>query len=423
MTETNSRRAPLTGLRVLDLTIALAGPYGTRVLGDLGAEVIKVDTRVERQYLTQLDLAARLQAMYPNGDPGDEPWNTGGAHGQLNRNKSSIALDLASPNERERFLRLVETADCLVENFTPKVMPSLGLSCEELKARNPALVYVAMPGFGSSGPRSMFPAFAPTTEAASGFLSMVGYEDGTLVPNPMSLADFVGGINAIAGLMAALWRTRETGEGAFVDLSQVEAMASFAGEEFQVVPGGGPSPETGPRGNQLPCALLSGVFPARGFDEWIAISLYSEHEMHTLGAVLEGPVLAGEWAESCRSEVGLDRIRTELGARTAAFGKLELATTLQMAGIGAAPVQTAPDLLADPQLNHLGFFIDVDAPGVGTFPYEGPPWHFDRWRERLTSPAPRLGEDTVRILQATERSIGDKSRVRLEETSNGTNIG
>jgi crotonobetainyl-CoA:carnitine CoA-transferase CaiB-like acyl-CoA transferase len=410
MTDTNGPRAPLTGLRVLDLTNALAGPYGTRILGDLGAEVIKVDTRVERQYLTQLDLAARLQAMYPNGDPGDEPWNTGGAHGQLNRNKSSIALDLASPDERERFLRLVETADCLVENFTPKVMPSLGLSYEELKVRNPALVYVAMPGFGSSGPRSMFPAFAPTTEAASGFLSMVGYEDGTLVPNPMSLADFVGGLNAMVGLMGALWNTRRTGEGAFVDLSQVEAMASFAGEEFQIVPDWSRDAETGPHGNQLPCALLSGVFPSRGFDEWIAISLYSELEVRAIGDVLGGPTLGGEWAALSRSPAGRDRIRAELSARTAAFGKLELATTLQMAGIGAAPVQTAPDLLADPQLNHLGFFIDVDAPGVGPFPYEGPPWHFDHWSERLTSPAPRVGEDTARILQALDKSIGDNGQ-------------
>ena len=415
MTESIAPRPPLTGLRVLDLTIALAGPYGTRILGDLGAEVIKVDTRVERQYLTQLDLAARLQAMYPNGDPGDEPWNTGGAHGQLNRNKSSIALDLASPSERERFLRLVETADCLVENFTPKVMTSLGLSYEDLRKRNPSLVYVAMPGFGSSGPRSMFPAFAPTTEAASGFLLMVGYEDGTLVPNPMSLADFVGGVNAIVGLMAALWTARQTGEGAFVDLSQVEAMASFAGEEFQPVADWESHAETGPCGNQLPGALLSGMFPSRGFDEWIAISLYSEMEVRTLGDLLGGSVLAREWASLSTSAAGRDRIRAQLAARTSAFGKLDLANLLQGAGIGAAPLQTAPDLLADPQLNHLGFFISVDAPGVGPFPYEGPPWHFDRWNERLTSPAPRVGEDTSRILGELNQSVGTGSHIKTGE--------
>lgn len=406
--------APLAGLRVLDMTIALAGPYGTRILGDLGAEVIKVDTRTKRDYVTELDLAARLQAMYPNGDPGAEPWNAGGAHGQLNRNKSSIALDLASPGDRERFLRLVETADCLVENFTPKVMPSLGLSYNELRARNPRLVYVAMPGFGSSGPRSMFPAFAPTTEAASGFLSFVGYEDGTLVPNPMSLADFVGGLNAIVGLMAALWNARHTGEGAFVDLSQVEAMASFMGEEFQAVPGNSAG-ERRPYGNQLPTAVVSGIFPAQGFDEWIAISLATEAEVSKLGSFFGGSELADDWARASRSPAGRDRVRAEVGVRTRAFRKLELALELQAAGIGAAPVQTAPDLFADPQLNYLGFFIEVDAPGVGPFPYEGPPWHFRGWRDRLTGPAPRLGADTDRILQALEQVSGEYSHSQTGE--------
>ncbi|MGE0598672.1 MAG: CaiB/BaiF CoA transferase family protein [Dehalococcoidia bacterium] len=390
--------APLEGFKVLDLTIALAGPYGTRLLADLGAEVIKVDTRTERNYATELDLTARLQAMYPNAEPGNEPWNSGGSHTALNRNKHSIALDLGSEVGNEQFLELVRSADCVVENFTPKVMPKLGLGHEVLRSVNPKLVYVAMPGFGSEGPRSGFPAFAPTTEAASGFLALVGYEDGESVPNPMSLADYVGGLNAVVGLMAALWAAQETGEGAFVDLSQVEAMSSFIGEEFEIATTG-ESLEESMVGNQQPGSLFSCVLPARGYDEWIAISVRTEIQLRTLlefAAIQPDQRLSRDGIK--RSE-NREALVSRLASWTSQFGKPELAQSLQAIGIPAAPVQTAPDLLSDPQLHHLEFFLEVEEPDLRTqFTHEGQPWHFDSWKGRLSRPAPRIGSDTARIV-------------------------
>ena len=388
--------APLANLRVLDLTIALAGPYGTRILADLGAEVVKVDTRAERDYATELDLAARLQAMYPNADPGDEPWNRGGFHGQLNRNKHSVALDLGSAEGKEQFLALVETADCLVENFTPKVMPSLGLGHEVLMALNPKLVYVAMPGFGSAGPRSTFPAFAPTTEAASGFLSRLGYDDGTLAPNPMSLADFVGGLNAIVGLMAALSAAKREGQGAFVDLSQVEAMASFIGEEFEEIDGDAEGSTLCQPGNRIPGALLSGAFRSRGHDEWIAITVLGETELRS-AAKLAGRD-AEDWLRLASSSEGPAKLASCVQEWTLSWDKEELATALQAVGVSASPIQTAPDLFRDSQLAHLGFFVEVEDPSVGRFPYEGQPWHFTRWKGQASAAAPRVGGDTARYV-------------------------
>lgn len=403
---TSDSQAPLAGIRVLDLTIALAGPYGTRILADLGAEVIKVDTRAERNYATQLDLSARLQAMYPNADPGEESWNAGGFHGQLNRNKKSVALELGTEEGRAAFLQLVKTADCLVENFTPKVMPSLGLGYDALRVANPKLVYVAMPGYGMTGPHSGFPAFAPTTEATAGFLSAVGYEDGTLVPNPMSLGDFVGGLNAVTGLLAALWASRESGEGALVDLSQVEAMATFMGERYTgEIPMDGEHPANLPSGNRIPGALISGIFPARGFDEWIAISIYDEQDLGALSNLAGRPWGADPSAEDLATTEGQARLRAAIGEWTRQFAKQELAERLQAAGLAAGAVQTAPDLLADAQLNHLGFFLEIDNPGVGPFPYEGQPWHFSDWPGRLRRPAPRAGEHTTSLIaQSSEAS-------------------
>lgn len=398
-----SSSGPLQGLRVLDMTIALAGPYGTRILADLGAEVIKVDTRATRDYATRLDLTARLQAMFPNGDPGKEPWNTGGFHAQLNRNKRSVALELATPEGRDTFLRLVDTADCIVENFTPKVMPSLGLGPDELLQRNPALVYVAMPGFGRSGPYSTFPAFAPTTEAASGFLSRVGYEDGTLVPNPMSLADFVGGLNGIVGLMASLWAARRTGEGCVVDLSQVEAMSAFVGEQFTGTPVSNESELAKPHGNRAPGALYSAVLPALGFDEWIAISVPDTDAMVRLSDLVGESVDSANWCELATSEAGRDSIDAELSRFTSLQEKQSLAKALQDAGIAAGPIQLSPDLFSNPQLSELGFFLPIEGPaGLGLF--EGPPWHFDGWTQRLTAPSPPIGADTEAVLSELHRT-------------------
>ena len=392
--------APLANVRVLDLTIALAGPYGTRILADLGAEVIKVDTRIERNYATELDLADRLQAMYPNGDPGEESWNRGGFHSQLNRNKLSVALDLGSAEGKRQFLQMVGTADCLVENFTPKVMPGLGLGHEVLMALNPRLVYVAMPGFGTYGPRSTFPAFAPTTEAASGFLSLVGYEDGTLAPNPMSLADFVGGLNAAVGLMAALSAARREGQGAFIDLSQVEAMATFLGEEFEELDIDGDFVASAPVGNQLPGALFSGTLRSRGYDEWISITVRAESELRAT-AELAGQE-AETWLRLVTSASGRIQLVSLLEEWTLGWDKEELAAALQEVGVAASPVQTASDLFSDGQLAHLEFFVELNDPAVGRFPYEGQPWHFGLWKGQVPSAAPRLGSDTAKFVASTD---------------------
>ncbi len=386
----DATRGPLDGIRVVDLTVAYAGPFATRILADLGADVIHVDTRVNRQYETNLDFVGRLIGVYPNADPGAEPWNAGGVYNQTFRNKRSIELDLGTDDGREELLRLVESADCLVENFTPKVMRGLRLAYDQLVEVNPALVYVALPGYGSTGPHSEFPAYAPTTEASSGFSSLVGYEDGTYVPNPNNTADFVGGLSGATGLMAALWAARRTGRGAFVDLSQIEAMASFVGEEFG-------ARETDdlpvqPTGNRLAGAVVSGIYPCRGFDEWVAIAIESPEQLDALVAL--GAVDS--------AEMDTDHLHRALHEWSRRFGKHEAAAMLQAVGVPAAAVQRGADLLADPQLNELGFFVTLQGPGCPAYPYDGVPWHYDVWPRLPLGPAPRRGEHTSEVMSEVE---------------------
>jgi crotonobetainyl-CoA:carnitine CoA-transferase CaiB-like acyl-CoA transferase len=392
--------APLAGVMVLDLTIALAGPYGTRILADLGADVIKVDTRVERNRGdgTQ-QLGARLQGMYPNARPPAEAWNAAGPVGQLNRNKRSIAIDLDSAEGRDVFLSLVPKADCIVENFTPRVMAGFGFSFDALAKVNPRLVYVAMPGFGTSGPYANYPAFAPTTEAAGGLSAGLGYPDGTPVINSMAMGDFIGGLYAVGGLLAALWHARRTGEGTFVDLSQAEGVATFVGEQW--VSSDGTFATVDVLGNRVPGAAPSGCYPALGFDEWVAITVESDEQWRALCRTAG----RADWMEDARFATTPDRRRYQddldrlISTWTTALPKHVIARALQDAGVPAGAVQLAPDLLADTQLAALDFFVTIDDPLVGTLPYEGQPIHFAAAGPRPARRSARLGEDTTAVLQ------------------------
>jgi crotonobetainyl-CoA:carnitine CoA-transferase CaiB-like acyl-CoA transferase len=358
---------PLAGIRVLDLTHAWAGPLGTRILGDLGAQVLKIERPRRRSSTT-----ASPMGGYIDGDPGDDPWNRGGVSLKLNRNKKSFAVDLKKPDGRDAFLDLVRVSDVVIENFSVRTMPALGLDYDVLREANNKIIYVAMPGYGTAGPYSELPAYGPSIEPMSGLGAVMGYSATEPRNSATALPDAVGGVTAAAAVVTALNRRAETGIGALVEVSLHEASVSFNGDflvEKQL--GGDPKPI----GNGHPAHSYSDLLRTQGDDEWIAISCRTDAEQETLQEIV-------------------------LGRDSSGFDKHDLAAQLQAAGIAAGPVNITPDFLDDPQVLARRFFVQLERSDLAPTPFPGSPMVINgdidhtEWHA-----APRLGEHNREVLE------------------------
>jgi crotonobetainyl-CoA:carnitine CoA-transferase CaiB-like acyl-CoA transferase len=360
---------PLSGVKVVDLTHVWAGPLGTRILADLGAEVTKVESPLARGALGQPPPGS---GVFVGGDPGEDPWNRYAVVHKLNRNKSSVAIDLKTPSGREVFLDLVREADVVVENFSARAMRSLDLSFESLRAVNDQIIYVAMPGYGSYGPYSNWVAFGPSVEPMTGWGAIIGYSADEPRNTAMALPDAISGVSAASAIVTALNRRRETGNGSYIELSLHEAGVSFLGE-FLIERQLGADPQ--PIGNHHPAYYHSAVVAAAGEDEWVAVS--------------------------CKDEFEFEAMCSIVGDDSARWDKHELAERLQASGIAAGPVNTAPDMLADEQLIARNFFVELAHEDQPAVVYPGTPLIIDGdSSHRDWSAAPNLGEHNAEVLKS-----------------------
>ncbi len=259
---------PLDGMRVLDFTTTIAGPYCTRLMADLGAEVIKIETSEGDMMRTRPPLRSGASTSF----------------GQLNAGKQSLVLDLKRPEAREIVRRLLTTCDFLVENFRPGVMQRFGLDYETLAKRHQALIYCSISGYGQTGPSSSLAAYAPAIHAASGFdLAHMAYQPGRDRPDNCGIyiADIVSGTYAFGAAMAALAQRHVTGLGQHIDVSMLESMlALMVGEvqaaQFPVTPPGRPmfGPVRTEDGFIMPAVAseksFQGICLAAGHGEWIS---------------------------------------------------------------------------------------------------------------------------------------------------------
>ena len=379
---------PLNGIRILDLTHVWAGPLATRMLADLGATVVKVEapySRGPRDWGEATPLGG-----YISGEPGDEPWNVNAIFVKLQRNKQSVSIDLKTDAGRATLLELVELADVLIENFSARAMPSLGLGYEQLAEVNPRIIYVAMPGYGASGPYRDRVAFGPTVEAMSGLTNVVGYGPDEPRNTAMALPDPVAAVNATAAVVTALRRRERTGQGAFVEMSLHEAGVALCGP-FLI------DHQLGARveriGNRHPVMAPHGVYRAAGEDDWIAIACRHDADWRALCDVIGAELDPEADLESRHAEH--DAIDAGIGSWTQARHKLEAADTLQAAGVPAGPVYTTPDMVADPQVLERAFFVPLEA---GT-PMPGNPIKMDGISPVDWTPCPRLGADNRGVLR------------------------
>jgi crotonobetainyl-CoA:carnitine CoA-transferase CaiB-like acyl-CoA transferase len=383
-----NRVGPLTGVRVLDLTQALAGPYCTMLLADLGADVIKVEG--SRGEMT------RFSGPFTDDDTERA---FGGYYASLNRNKRSLMLDLKSPGGKEAIMRLAEKSDVLVENFAAGVMERLGLSYETLAERNPRLVYAAIRGFGDprtgKSPYAHWPAYDIVAQAMGGLVGVTGTpESGGLRCGP-SVGDIMPGTLAAVGILAAVLHARETGEGQFLDVAMYDAVLSLSEHYVYLYSYSGENP--GPLGNAHPFLCPFDVFDAK--DGQIAIAAPTDKHWRLLCDIIGRPELGRDphYARNEDRQAHAAEIRAIVGDWTSRHTREEIVELLSHS-VAAGPVNTMADIFEDPHVAAREMLPEIEQVGGRPVKLAGQPIKLTRTPSRIYRRAPVLGEDNKAIL-------------------------
>lgn len=374
---------PLTGIRVLDLTNVLAGPFCCHQLAHMGAEVIKVEAPVRG------DLARQLGA-----DPELSARGMGISFLAQNAGKQSVTLNLKHPRGKALFIDLVKTADVVVENFRPGVMDRLGLGPDTLRAANPRLIYCAISGFGQDGPWRHRPAYDQIVQGASGVMSITGDAESAPLRVGYPVADTVGGITAAFAICAAL---NANPRGSVIDVSMLESLLATMGWVISNYLIGGVAPA--PRGNENPTSAPSGTF--RTGDGLINIAANKDEQWELLARHLGLDALIGTPAFASREDRKSNRaaLKDRLERAMAHHGARDLAKALNRIGVPAGAVLSVPEILAMPQVAERRFLAEfTDVPGVDrpvTVATSGV--QMDGHALRVDAPPPQLGQDNDRV--------------------------
>ncbi|GAB4333960.1 MAG: CoA transferase [Dehalococcoidia bacterium] len=379
------KRRPLEGLRVLDFTVAVAGPIATAVLGDLGADVIKIEAPNGRP-ITGAG-AAPLLPGYP-----DRPYDRLSVFNELNHAKRGISLDVATPEGREIFLRLVAVSDVVVQNFAPRVMGNLGLGYETLREANPDVILVSMPAFGLDGPYRDRSSYGPGVDAMSGLSHLTGYADGPPMKPGNFFCDQQAGILAAFATLVALWHRAHGGHGQHVVLPMIDGEFQVLGDAYLDYAMNGR--ERRRCGNDHPWMAPHDVFPCRGEDAWVAIAVEDDRQWRALCRVIGQPGLADDPRFATREARHAHRadLRPAIAAWTVARTHYEAMHALQAAGVPAGAVLNAVELLSDPHVAARHGFEYVDVPGVGPTPYPRVAFILDETPVPIEKPAPGFAQ-------------------------------
>ena len=395
---TPSQGLPLSGMRIVELTVAWAGPMAGRVLSYLGAEVIHVESASNldswRSYMPLF-----LPKRYPDQEGGARRYNRAALFNSQNTDKLSFSLDLKAPGGKDVFNDLIRSADGLLANFTPGMLERLGYANDVLWALKPGLCIVEMPGFGNSGSMREWKALGPTMEQAAGMCAIIGYGDGRPVSTGPAYMDPIGGFHGAAAMLTALLHQRRSGEGQYVEVPQIEAAMHLIGEHILHAAETGQDPVVD--GNRPPDAAPHDVFRAAGEDEWVVIAVRTDDEWRALAGVAGLDALARDGRFSTL-EGRLENqaaLKAALEAWTAQQDKHAAAAVLQDAGVPAAAVYKANDALTCDYLNARGFSTPLNHPEAGTHPHQGLPYRFEKTPVAPRCAAPCFGEHNHYILR------------------------
>lgn len=381
---------PLSGIKVVDLTRVLSGPFCTALLADLGADVIKVEAPEGDSVRGQGAIRDGLSWYFAN----------------FNRNKRSIVLDLKTPHGREVLAQLIARADVLVENFRPGVLARMGFDSARLKALRPCLVTCSINGFGGEGPYRDRPAFDFIAQAMSGFMSVNGAAEDPPLRSGLPISDLVAGLYAALAITAALRQAQATGDGQAVEVSLTNGLISLLSYIATNYFATGTIP---PRaGNDHPIAAPYGLFVTR--DGHVALApaddAFFRRLMDGLGLpeLKEDPMYRSQAARVANRA----RINAIVGGKLATQSTDHWVTTLNAAGVPCGPVYGVDQVFRDPQVLAQQMVLDVEQPGYGLVRMLGFPMKFGSTPCRVRRPAPGLGEHTDEIL--AELGIANKAR-------------
>jgi len=402
---------PLAGLRIVDFTAFWAGPIATQTLAALGAEVIKIE-----------GLRRPDGMRFSGGKPPtvDQWWEWGLFFLANNSDKLDLTLELSLSRAREVALRLISTADMVIENFSPRVMDNLGLSWDEVRAANPRVTMIRMPAFGLDGPWRDRVGFAQTMEQASGMAWMTGAADGPpLIPR--GVCDPLAGLHAVFASIAAFEVRDATGAGMQVESTMVEAALNVTAEALLEANVNGR--ELRRDGNRGPGAGPQGVYRCAGEDEWVALAVLDDDAWTALARLLGRDDLAGraDLAHEPGRRAAADELDEAIGSWSARVEVGEAVDRLRAAGVAAARVSPPADLLTDAQLTARRFWEPVAHPAVGEFLTAGLPFHLASVTEPwFHTPPPLLGQHNEEVLTGILGMDSDETRALAEEKVIGT---
>ena len=389
---TPAAKQPLKNYRILDLSRIWAGPYCTKLMADLGAEVIKMESLSVYDSHRGPISPARGIAAYPEGEPGEEPWNRNGWFNCLHMSKYGITLELTTDEGKAVFERLVSISDVLIENFRQGSLERLGYDYAELRKHRPDLIYVSMPAFGNTGPWKGYLGYGIGQEQLSGMAHLTGYPGDGPMKSGINHGDPITGSHAAGVLLAALRHRRRTGKGMYIDVSQQESSVALMGGELLGYQMTGEEPER--IGNRSRWYAPCNTYPCADEDRWITIAATNDREWAALASAMDAPSLAADERFATRESrlANQDELDVIIAVWTRGQDAFALTESLQAAGVPAGPVLRGPDLLADGHYAARGTFITVDHSQVGPRQYPGLPWKMSETPGEVRSPAPMLGQ-------------------------------
>ncbi len=373
---------PLAGVRVVDLTRVMVGPYATMMLGDLGADVVKVE------------IPGRGDDTRHWGPPFVETESV--YYLSVNRNKRSIALDLKQPAACDALWRLIEEADVLVENFTPGTIGRLGFGYDAVKTRNPGIVYASISGFGQSGPDYQRTAYDLIVQGTSGMMSITGHPGGPPARLGVPIADIGGGMFAAYAIVAALFDRERNGEGSYVDVSMLGGQVAMLTYQAGLYLSTNAVP--GQLGNAHPMIAPYDTF--RTADGYVNIAVGNDSLWQRFCAALDLAMLAEDqrFDDNASRSINREALYAALEPRLAELTTEEVVCRLDGAGVPSGPIRDVAQAMDDSQTRAQHLVLEVDHPTLGRLEVSGAPYHFDGEPVRARLAPPLLGQQTADIL-------------------------